>query len=186
MSFFTKNLTKVAESGAGFKKTINIVIAGLLIALYIVISSTNIVITEFMQIRFGFLVLAVAGLSGGPIMGLIVGALGDILSMILKGSGSGFFFGFTLSYALLGFFFGLIFYKSKITVFRAVLGGIVEFLNAMILNTLWLSIMFGSGYFPLFISRLPKNLIMLAVNSVLLFVVIKALATALRKSRVIE
>ncbi|BCN30438.1 folate family ECF transporter S component [Anaeromicropila herbilytica] len=187
MSFFKKNLTKIIESGVGLKKTTNIVIAGLLIALYVVIAATNVKISDVLQIRFGFIILSVAGLVGGPIMGLCVGALGDILSMILSGGqGSGFFFGFTLSYALIGFFAGLIFYKAKITPIHALLGGIVEFANAMLLNSLWLSIMTGASYSSMFITRLPKNIIMLPINSMLLFIVIKALATALRKSKVID
>lgn len=168
------------------RKPKQISICGLLIALYLVVYSLNIPLSQIVQIRFGFLVLATAGLCGGPLMGLMVGALGDILSMILlAGNGGGsFFFGFTVSYALMGFICGFIFYKEKITTLRVITAGITEFLISILLNSLWLSIMYGTTYEFQVITRLPKCLIMLVINTMILLVFMKSLFFALKKSAI--
>lgn len=169
------------------KKPKQISICGLLVALYLVVYSLNIPLSQIVQIRFGFLVLATAGLCGGPIMGLTVGALGDVLSMILlagKGGGS-FFFGFTVSYALMGFVCGFIFYKEKITLPRILAAGITEFLISILVNSFWLSIMYGTTYGFQLVTRLPKCLIMLVINTVILLAFMKSLSFALKKSSIL-
>lgn len=186
MSFFNLDSKDQYDSRSTLKGTKLIAIGGLLIALYIIMSYMNIAITQVIQIRFGFVVLAIAGLCGGPIMGATVGAVGDILSTIITGGqGASFFFGFTCSYALIGLCFGFIFYKSKVTIPRAILAAIVEFLNAMFLNTLWLSMLYGLPYKAQFITRLPKNIIMLGINIVIVYIVLKSLSVALRKAQII-
>ena len=119
-----------------FKKSIWLAYCGLFIGMYIVLYYCNINITATIQFRLGFLALALSGLIGGPIMGITVGAIGDIISMIVTGGfGQTFFFGFTLSYALMGFLFGLIFYKRNITILRALLGALAEFIISLFLES---------------------------------------------------
>ena len=157
------------------RKIQNIAVCGFFIALYIVLSYLNIRITENLEIRFAFLALALAGYYGGPVMGLIVGAASDVLSMLMTaGMGSAFFFGFTVSYALLGFCFGMIFYRSKITVKNAAAAALVHFLDSITLHTLWLHMMFGMPLQVLFVTRLIKAVIMLPIDTLILYLVMKA------------
>lgn len=175
MQLISKEAFNFKEQVRNMGKVQNLALCGLFIALYIVLSYFNIKITENIEIRFAFLVLAVAGFYGGPIMGLTVGAASDVLSMILTaGKGSAFFFGFTLSYALLGFFFGMILYKSKLNIPRAIGCACVSFIVGLTLNTLWLHMMYGMPLQPLFLTRLVKELITLPLNSIMLYVVLKA------------
>ena len=166
----------------------NIAVCGFFIALYIVLSYFNIRITENIEIRFAFLSLAMAGYYGGPVMGLIVGAASDLLSMMMTaGMGSAFFFGFTISYALLGFFFGMIFYRKKITGKTAEAAAAVHFLDSITLHTIWLHMMYGMPLKALFVTRLVKAAIMLPIDALLLYLVLRALfrivsVTDLRKA----
>ena len=99
----------------------------------------------------------------------------DLRAMSSAFSQTGPFFpGFTISYAILGFLFGLILYRAKITPLRAFAAGLAEFIIACTLNTMWLHFMYGMEWEYLFTIRLIKNTVSLGVNSVLLFVFMKA------------
>lgn len=175
MHFISKEAFRFKDQMRNMTKVQNIAVCGLFIALYIVLSYFKIRITDSLEIRFAFLILAVSAYYGGPVMGLIVGAASDILSMVLTaGSGSPFFFGFTLSYAVMGFLFGVVLYKSKVTIPRVIAAGFVEFLVSISLNTIWLQMMYGMPMEVLFVSRLVKCSIMLFINIVLLYVVLKS------------
>lgn len=156
----------------------NIAIAGLFTAMYIVLSYFNIRISSVLEIRFAFLMLAGAAMYGGPVMGVTVAFLSDVISTIL--SGQAFFPGFTISYMLLAFCFGLIFYRSKPTIARCITASLISFIVSITLNTLWLTIMYGTPFTALFLTRLPKSVVMFFVNIALLYVVLGAFERVLR------
>ena len=186
MHFISREALNLKQQIAEMGKLRNLVFCALMVAMYIVVSFFDIPITQSIEIRLGFIIIAAAGLLSGPLMGLSVGALGDVVKMLITGGkGSSFFFGFTITYALMGFLFGLVFYKCKVTVGRAIAASICEFGISIFLNTLNLSILYGSPYKAMFISRLPKSSIMLIVNVVLLFITMRALQTVFTRSHLI-
>lgn len=163
----------------------SMVLCALFVAIYIVLYFANIKITSDIQFRPGYLAIAAAGMYGGPLMGALTGAIGDVASMLVTGGqGEVFFFGFTVSYALMGFFFGLVLHGGAITVARGIAAALVEFLVSIFLNTYWLLIMYygGQNYTALLITRIPKCLIMLVISSVVLTVTMKALYTAFNRA----
>lgn len=166
-----------------FKKPKIITITGMLLALYLVVYSQNIQISPVVEFRFGYLVLCLAGFTGGPLMGLVVGLLGDIISMmILAGKSSlPFFFGFTLSYAILGLGAGFIFFNSHLNTLRIVFASLLEFIVSITLNTLWLSILRGTSFKLEFLVRLPKSFVMLFINAIILYIFMNSIALALKK-----
>lgn len=177
MSFFHPDAFALKKQAQLLVRPQNIAIAGLFTALYIVLSYFNIRISSVLEIRWPFLMLAASGMFGGPVMGLAVAVLSDVASTIL--SGAAFFPGFTISYSLMAFLFGLIFYKSRITVPRAVAGALVEFVISATLNTLWLSLMYGTPLQALFITRIVKCCVMFFVNAALLYTVLGAFTRVL-------
>jgi len=180
MLIISKKSIDLKEQVKKMSKLKSLVLCGLLIAMYIVLYYCNIVITTTIQFRLSFLVIAAAGLYGGPLMGLTVGILGDVLSMLVTGGqGATFFFGFTLSYAILGFFFGLIFHGVKMNISRAIAGGLVEFCVSLFINTYWLSILYGLPYQTMFFTRIPKCLLMLVISVTLLYLFLKAFSAML-------
>lgn len=165
-----------------FKKPKSITVTAMLIALYLVVYSQNIALSPIIEFRFGYLVLCLAGYIGGPFMGLTVGVLGDIIGMIIMSGKSSlpFFFGFTLSYAVLGFGAGLIFYKSKLNIVRVAIASLLEFLVSITLNTLWLSILTNTPYNVHLLVRLPKSSVMLFFNVLLLYLFMRSIAIGIR------
>lgn len=181
MQLINKKALDFREQARNLRSIKGIVLCGLFLALYIVIYALKIPITPTNQVRFGFIALAAASLYGGPLMGLTIGILGDLLSMLLAGGQGAYFFGFTLSYALMGFFFGFILFGVKITPIRAIVAGLVEFIIAMLLNSYWLSILSGTPYKVLLITRAPKCILTLVISSILLYILLNSLKTIINK-----
>lgn len=166
-------------------RTIWMTYCGVFTALFIILSYFNISITAIIEIRLGYFALAVAGMVGGPFMGMATGALGDLLKMLIVPGQGTFFPGFTICYALMGFFYGLIFYKCNITILRAILASLVEFITSLLGITTCLSILYEMPWLATFTTRIPKCIVMFFVSTVLVFVVIKSLNLALTKAQLL-
>lgn len=157
---------------ASLRRTQNLCVCGLLIALYIVLSICNITISSTLEIRFGFLAFIAGGMAGGPVMGFAVGFLGDMLNCLVRGFA--YFPGFSFSYALVGALSGLILYRSKVTKLRAAGCAFVEYIVSITLTTTWLYLMSGTPIQVLFTSRLIKCTLNFFVNIVIIYVFLEA------------
>ena len=160
------------------RKVPNLCMCGLLIALYVVLSFCNIVISTTLEIRIGFLAFIAAGMVGGPVIGFAVGFLGDMLNCLVRGFA--YFPGFSLSYALVGVLCGLILYKSRATKLRAVGCAFVEYLISITLTSTWLYLMYGTPLQVLLTSRLIKCTLNFFVNIVIIYVFIEAFQRIIR------
>ncbi|MDD6212584.1 MAG: folate family ECF transporter S component [Clostridiales bacterium] len=178
MHLFDSEAFNLKAQFKNLMKVQNIAICGLMIALYIVLSQFNIRLSSFLEIRFAFLILAVSGMMGGPIMGMLVGCCSDIVSTLL--SGQAFFFGFTFSYSLMGFLFGLILYRRRPTVPRAIACSVAEVCISLSLHTLWLSMLYGTPFLALLTTRVIKCCIQFFVNCVLLYLILGVFSRVLQ------
>ncbi len=160
------------------RKTQNLCMCGLLIALYVVLSFCNIVISSTLEIRIGFLAFIAAGMVGGPVMGFAVGFLGDMLNCLVRGFA--YFPGFSLSYALVGVFCGLILYKSKVNKLRAAGCAFVEYLISITLTSTWLYLMYGTPLQVLLTTRIIKCTLNFFVNIVIVYIFLEAFQRILR------
>lgn len=160
------------------RKTQNLCMCGLLIALYIVLSLCNIRITDTLEIRIGFLAFIAAAMTGGPVMGFAVGFLGDMLNSLVRGFA--YFPGFSFSYALTGAIFGLILYRAKMSKLRAACCAFAEYLISISLTSAWLYLMYGTPLQVLLTSRLIKCTLNFFVNIIIIYVFIEAFQKILR------
>ncbi|MCL2033561.1 MAG: folate family ECF transporter S component [Oscillospiraceae bacterium] len=156
--------------------------ASLLTAIYIVsyypAIGRFIIVPGIVEIRLGFIAIAVAAALFGPFMAAIVAFLGDLIGALLL-SGVSFFWGFTVSFMLLGFVFGLCFYKKKITLSRIVCAQLFNTcVISLLLTTKWLQIISGSSFQELFLLRLPLSAVMLPINIILLYFSLRAVCAA--------
>lgn len=176
---------KFVSSAKELKKIHSLAGMSMLISLSVVLSFFDLNLNESLRISFDFIAIALLGMLYGPFAGGICAGLSDIVAYLIKPTGP-FFPGFTITSILGGIIYGVFFYKSKPDLWKAVAAKtlINLFLNSM-LNTVWLSIMLGKAMEILQIPRLIKNLIMLPIEVVLLYVawiaVAKALSTAKAK-----
>jgi ECF transporter S component (folate family) len=107
----------------------------------------------------------------------------DLLNFVIKPTGS-FFIGFTISGILTGLLYGFLLYKRPVRLLRIFTVTFIKVLLIdQLLNTYWLTIMYGYDYTATFTLRILKNIIMLPVETLLLFALIKGIeATGVLKA----
>ncbi len=147
---------------------------GILIAMYTLLAHiVPVVKIDTLQISFGFVPLGFGSMLLGPIIGGIVGAIGDIIGMILAPKGA-YFPGFTLNVFLSGLIYGIFLYKKPKTVLRISLA--VFCVNVFVnigINTYWLTIILGKGYMAMLPGRVIKNVLMMPVQISVLYLMWK-------------
>ena len=128
----------------------------------------------------------------GPSAGLMIGFFSDVLGHFLFNKyGAPFYFGYTIQAMLTGFVYGLCFYKTRITFTRCFIARVIV---NLFLNVIWGSICFGDlmGYdyettkmYALIIA-LPKNLIYLVPQSMVLYIFLKFVSPILYRNKLIN
>ena len=169
------------SSGREFKKLSTITGAALLLAISVILDQFTLEITPTLKVGFGFLVTALSGMLYGPVVAGVMGGVGDIVKFIIKPTGT-FFPGFTLNAILGGILYGLFFYKNKVSVPRCILSKtLANLVINILLNTLWLSILYGKAFTVLVVPRITKNLIALPIEIILLWLVLGGLSRVIKK-----
>lgn len=135
----------------------------LLAALEIVLSRFLSITAWNTKIGFSFVPIVAAAILMGPIPAAIVATIADIVGALLFPSGA-FFPGFTLTACLSGLNYGLFLYKNQSL--PRVLGAVCvhQLALSLLLNTLWISILYGSPYVPLMVTRLFQTVIIFVVQ----------------------
>lgn len=130
-------------SKRSFRPAEQVAYTALLVALQVVLGNLVQIPLVFKQFNLGFLPVAVAGAVLGPVPAMIVGGLGDFFGAHLFPAGA-YFFGFTLTYVLVGLAYGLVLYRRKPCVWRvaAVSAGVAA--CNLFLNSYWLSLLYAS------------------------------------------
>lgn len=151
------------------KVTKNMVFCAFMAALAVVLSYVaTIEVGPYIRIGFSGIPNRIVEFLFGPVIGSIFGGMLDVLKYLLKPSGP-FFFGFTFDAMLSGVIYGSIFYRKPVSLKRILAA---EFLVKLIinctLNTLWISLLYGKGFFILLPARLLKNMIMVPIDSAIL------------------
>ena len=147
------------------------------ITLIAALTAIEIVLSRFLSINawnikigFNFVPIVAAAILLGPIEAGLVAALGDFVGAILFPIGA-YFPGFTLTAFLTGLCFGLFLHKkrSPLRVLAAV--AIHQLLLSLLLNSLWISVLYGSPFLPLLGTRSIQCAVLFAVQfGVILFI----------------
>lgn len=176
-------IADIRESAQQIKQVRSLTGGAMLTALNLILNTTRIVVSSFLEISFVFLSLAAAGFMYGPVMAGIIGAVADVIGFFIAPNGA-FFPGFTISAFLEGFLYGMIFYKKKITFKRVIAASVLRtIIFSFILTPLWLNIMYGSALMSS--ARALKAVVCFPVDTALLFIVMKAVESIKVKSRAI-
>ena len=144
----------------------------LLVALDIILTRFLSINTQFLRISLGMIPVAIAGIAFGPVWGGLCGAVGDVLGMLIFPSGA-YFPGFTLTAALTGILYGLFLYHKEARVFfrNTVIASVLVCIGCnMLLDTLWLDILYGSGFLAILPARVVKCLCNIPIYSALILV----------------
>lgn len=164
------------ESAKELKKVLTLAVTAMLTAMNTVLGLFTIMIGEFIKIGFSFLAIGTAGMVYGPVVGGLLGGMGDILNYLIKPTGP-FFPGFTLNAILTGIIYGLYLYKKPLSLRRVFWAKLtVVILVDLILTTQWLSVLYGKGFLVLLPMRTLKAIIMLPIETGILYLVLNRVA----------
>ena len=173
-AFAGKVFIMEANTRKSDNKTRMLVTLSILIAMEIVLSRFLSVSAWNTKIGFSFVPIVLAAMLYGPLAGGIVAALGDFIGAILFPIGA-YFPGFTLTAFLSGLIFGLFLYRSQ-AVHRVVAAVLInQFVLSLFVNTLWISILYGSPYGPLLLTRITQTLILSTVQILSIIAITRAL-----------
>ena len=180
---FVKEIAAVPKtfgtSAREFKSLHTVILCGLMGAL-------GIILKMFASIPFGPFTITYAWIPNriidfmfGPAVGAVYGGVMDVIKFIMKPTGT-FNLGYTAVAVLAGLTFGTILYKKPVSFMRIVFAqSLVKiFINAG-LSTYLMAFERGEAFMALMPVRLVKNLIMIPLDSILLFVVLTALMKVL-------
>ncbi len=130
-------------------------VVGLLVAMEIILARFSIH-TWNIKIGFSFVPIVVAAIFYGPIAGGLVGAIGDVISAVLFPVGA-YFPGFTLTAFLTGAVFGW-FFRKKVSLGNVILSVLIaQVLISQVMNTYWISFLYGSPFWLLFLTRIYQT-----------------------------
>lgn len=152
-------------------------------ALNVIINNFKIVFGPYLELSFSTITVAISGMLYGPLLSGLAGFILDTLKFIIYPTGP-YFFGFSLNEFLVGFIYGLFFYKQTITWKRVLAARLtITLIVNLTLTTLWLTLIFGQSFTAIFPLRLLKNILMLPIDTVILFIILTRLRPILLRMK---
>ena len=185
-------LSVFTDSAKEFTKVRSLVTTSLLVAVSMVIEMFSIDI-GFAKLNFAFLAIAIIGMLFGPCMGMMAGFACDIVGYLAHPSG-GFLPAYVLVGGLQGLFYGLFLYQkwsghsiqfvsnktgktTDITLYlRAIVARLADVVIINLLIQTKLNLHYGfipqEAYGAAIVARVAKNVIELAIDLPLLFILL--------------
>lgn len=175
---------KFRQSAQELKQVRTLTGVAMLLAMSVVISFTaSVRVTETIKIGLGYLITALLGMLYGPFTAALAAGAGDLIKYLLKPDGA-YFFGFTLTAMLGGVVYGVFFYREKCTIPRAMASkATVSLLLNCLLNTVWVSWLYGMPFLGALGPRVIKNLMALPFEIVLLYIVLNGMNKVIQRAK---
>ncbi len=178
-----ENVSSVQKTMAGNKlSTRTLVLSAIFASMNIVLTRAGAIMLFGGSVRFslGKVPLILSGLFLGPLPGALAGLVGDVLGVIINSHGAPAIHpGFTLSSVLTGALPGIIVIlsqKKRSLLFNVITSNIVVLILVnLLLDTLWLSQMYGNPYPIVFQTRLIPHIIIAAINIIITYPLLKSL-----------
>ena len=149
-----------------------ITVIGVLIAMEVILSRFLSINAPSVKIGFAFVPCALCAVLFGLAPTVILEILADLLGATLFPSGS-FFPGFTLTAALRGLSYGLLLGKKQSPARILIAVVINQLALGLCMNTLWISILYGSSFGALLVTRMVQSLVLIPVELVVITAVVK-------------
>ena len=164
-------------------RTRELVQAALLLAVAVLLNFVAIYLTPSLKVSLAPCIVIFAGAYLGPGKGALVGGLSDVLVLFIKALPGAYFPGFTLTMALYGFLGGMLLRSDRTRPSAAqTIGGalVIQTVCSLFVNTAWLTMMYGTPYWTLLVSRLPLTYISAAFYVLILLVLFRYQTKILR------
>ncbi len=143
----------------------------ILITISVILTRFCSINTPILRIGFGFVPCAIMGIMYGPLWAAAGYAIADVLGMLIFPTGT-FFPGFTVTAFLTGIVYGLFYHNRPVTIKSSLLPNLlVSGVLNLILDTVWLMILMGQGFWALLPTRILKCVVMFVIQVVLIPVI---------------
>lgn len=148
--------------------TQRLVIMAVLITVSVILTRFCSINTPILRIGFGFLPCAIMGIMYGPLWAGAGYAIADVLGMLIFPSGT-FFPGFTVTAFLTGLVYGFFYHNRPVTIKSSLLpNAVVSVVMNLFLDTVWLMILMGQGFWVLLPTRILKCVVMFVIQVALI------------------
>ena len=145
---------------------------GALVAMEVVLSRFLSINAPSVKIGFAFVPCALCAVIFGLGPTVILEVLADLLGATLFPSGS-FFPGFTVTAALRGLTYGLLLSKKQTPARILICVLINQLVLGLCVNTLWISILYGSSFTALLVTRVVQCAVLIPVEFVVITAIVK-------------
>ena len=157
-----------------------LVTASILIALNIVLSRVLSINAWNIKIGFTFVTIFVGAYFYGPVFTAVVAVIADVTGALILPSGP-FFPGFTLTALLTGLLYGLMLHKKQ-TKARIIITILIDqLILGLVVNTYWISILWGTTFAAAVMTRIVQCLVMIPVQYVTISLLMKKLPAVKRQ-----
>ncbi len=158
----------------GLRRPRALVTAAMLLAVQVLLGLVAAIpLGPSIRISFGYLALSTTGALLGPAASMLNGALADILGSVIHPIGP-YFPGFTLTGLVNGAIYGVSLYDREISLKRVLITKLlIDVICNLLLNTLWLDLLYGRAFFAILPMRALKNLLQYPVDVILLYPLLK-------------
>ena len=193
MRIFTMDYWKLASVQLKDIKMMSI--AALIVALRIAVKFFKIPLAPGLNISLDAYVNSLGSLVYGPVVGLLVGAVSDVLGCIVTGQMGEYFLPFILVEMMSSFIFALFFWKQKISLTRVIVS---KFTVNLVCNIIMTSL-FNKWYYYLYFgiekaqaynvingARIAKNLIMFPLEATIIVIVLTAALPILTRAKLVN
>ena len=137
-------------------------------------------VTESMRFTTSFIPVVIAARRFGIVGGMAVYGVGDFLGAIIFPAGGAFFPGFTVTAVVSGLIYGL-FLSKKGSIVRIVLSVLTsQIVCTLLMNSYWLSMLYGSEFSAIFVSRIPQALIMSVIQILFMTLFLEKISGAIK------
>ena len=174
MNIFTKEYWKAA---CGELRSLRkLAFAALICALTVVMDGlVKVPLFPGQEVKFTFFIIALGCAVYGPVAGMVIATIVDILSFAIFPPGGIYFPGYLFTELLVVVFYSAFLYRRQISVWK-IFGAKVctNFLAHVAFNTLWASILYDKGYLFYLSTSLIKNALLLPAEVLLLAIFFKA------------
>ena len=169
-------------SARELKRVQGLVMAGMLLAVQVVLGLVaSIPVGPSIRISFGYLALSSAGALLGPAVAPTNCALSDVIVFLIRPTGP-YFPGFTVTGLVSGLIYGLMLYRRDVTLPRLLVTKLlIDLICNLLLNTIWIHMLYGKALFALLPSRALKNLAQYPVDVLLMYPVMKKVIPLVRR-----
>ena len=153
-------------------------ITAMFLAVAVVLGFYSVQVTDFIKISFSFIADEMTGMMFGPVVGGVMGGAADLIKYLVHPTGA-FFPGFTISGVISGMIYGVILYKKPVQLKRILLAnGLVMIFVNILLNTYWLTLLYGQGFMAILPVRVLKEIILYPIYVALFYSVSKVMKKA--------